>query len=182
MKFNKNHIIIGLQGAAGVGKTAIARKLCKKLSGRTARISVDILRDMSCINFKTQKESDEYILVAKRICPDLVKLYSKEGFNNIVIEFAPPVDFDEGKTDKLLAKNLKKLGGRVFLLQASLKEVLKRNGRRRGEFGGGGLPKKLATKLYNTYEKYLDKTDFEIINTERIGADKTTSIILEKIK
>ena len=149
-------IIIGLQGAAGVGKTAIARKLCKKLPGRTARVSVDILRDMSCINFETQRESDEHILAAKRICPDLAKLYLKEGFGNVVVEFAPPVDFDEGKTDRLLAKSLKKLGGRVFLLHASLKEVLKRNSRRKGEFGGGGLPKKLAEKLYRNYEKYRD--------------------------
>ena len=181
MKSN-NKTIIGLQGAAGVGKTSVARKLCKKLSGRTVRISVDILRDMSCISFKTQKESDEHIIAAKKICPNLAKLYFREGFSNIVIEFAPPVDSDEGKTDKLLVKNLKKLGGRVFLLHASLTEVLKRNSRRRGEFGGGGLPRKLAEKLYNTYDKYLDKTDFEIIDTEKIGADKTTSIILKKLK
>lgn len=182
MKQNKKVRIIGLQGAAGVGKTAIARKLCKKLPGKSVRVSVDILRDMSCINFETQRQSDEHILSAKKICPDLTKLYLKEGFNNVVIEFAPPVDFDEGRTDKLLAKNLGKMGGRVFLLHASLKEVLKRNAKRKGEFGGGGLPGKLAEKLYKNYEKYIDRADFEVIDTEKIGADKTTAIILGKVR
>ncbi len=181
MKQNRT-LIVGLQGAAGAGKTSVARKLCKKLPGKSARVSVDILRDMSCINFETQRQSDEHILAAKRICPDLAKLYLKEGFNNVVIEFAPPVDFDEGKTDKLLANKLKKMGGKIFLIHASLEEVLKRNAKRKGEFGGGGLPKKLAKKLYKNYEKYVDKNDFSVVDTEKIGADKTTDIILKKLK
>ncbi len=181
MKIDKKQKIIGLQGTAGIGKTAVARKLCKKLPGKTARISIDILRDMSCISFKTQRESDEHILSAKRLCPNLVKLYLEEGFDNIVIEFAPPLNIDKGETDKLLARSLKNLGGKVFLLSASMEEVLKRNSRRRGEFGGGGLPKKLTEKIYDQCEKYLDKNDFEVINTEKIGADKTTSIILKKL-
>jgi len=178
---NKKPIIIGIQGAAGVGKTSVARKLCKKLQGRTVRISVDILRDMSCVNFLTMRESDEHILMAKRVSIDLAKAYLKEGSDNIIVEFAPPVDFNKGETDKWLAKNLRRIGGSVFLLHASLEEVLKRNKNRRGEFGRGGLSKKLTERLYRNYEKYIDKNDFEIIDTEKIGADKTTSIILEKI-
>lgn len=181
MKNNKKKIIIGLQGPAGAGKTSVARKLCKKLPGRTVRISVDILRDMSCVNFLTMRESDEHILMAKKVSLDLAKAYLKEGSDNIIVEFAPPVDFNRGETDKWLAKNLKRMGGSVFLLHASLGEVLKRNKNRRGEFGRGGLPKKLTERLYRNYEKYINKNDFEVVDTEKIGADKTASIILGKI-
>lgn len=177
----KKQIIIAFQGTAAVGKTAVVRKLCKKLSGKTARISVDVLRDMSCLNAMTVKESDEYITVAKKVSLNLTKAYLKEGYN-VLVEFAPPVNNDKGITDKWLAKNLKRLGARVFLLHASLPEVIKRNSCRRGEFGQGNLSRKMTEHIYKLYEKYIDKKDYEVINTEKIGADKTAMIILEKIK
>lgn len=177
----KMRIIIAIQGAAGVGKTSVVRKLCRKLPGKTARVSVDILNDMSCSNTKTQKGIDEFITMAKRASLDLVKFYLKEGCN-VVLEFSPPIRKDEGATDKWLARELKKMGGRVFLIHASLPEVLKRNKARRGEFGQGNLSKKLTEKIYGLYEDYIDKTDYELIDTEKFGADKTAKIILEKIK
>ncbi|MFA4890038.1 MAG: AAA family ATPase [Candidatus Paceibacterota bacterium] len=178
----KNKTIIALYGPAGTGKTAVAGKLCRKLSGRTARISVDIMRDMTCICLKGGwKESDEYITSAKKVVLPLTKEYLKLGYN-VVIEVAPPTVFDVGKTDKWLAISLKKIGANVFLLDAPLKSVLKRNKERKGDFGQGNLSKELTKKLYNYCQKYLDKKDFIVINTEKIGADKTTVLILEKIK
>jgi len=78
---SKKQIIIAFQGTAAVGKTAVARKLCKKLPGKTARISVDVLRDMSCLSATTIRESDEHIIMAKKVAPDLVRAYLKEGCN-----------------------------------------------------------------------------------------------------
>jgi len=182
MSKTKRQIIIALQGTAGVGKTAVARKLCRKLPGKTARISVDVIRDMSCLNATTLRESDEYVTMAKRASFSLIKAYLKEGCN-VLIEIAPPTDADEDKgiTDKWLVKKLKNLGARVFLLHASLSEVIKRNKRRRGEFGQGNLSNKLIEQIYKLYEKYIDKNDYEVIDTKKIGADKTTLIILEKV-
>jgi hypothetical protein len=100
----------------------------------------------------------------------------------VLIEFAPPVSADKGKRDKWLAKNLKRLGGRVFLLYASLPEVIKRNSRRGGEFGQGNLSRKVTEHIYKLYEKHIDPNDYEVINTEKIGADKTAAIILERIE
>lgn len=177
----KNQIIIALQGTAGVGKTSVAGKLCKKLPGKTARISIDVLRDMSCINNTTIKNSDEHITMAKKATPSLLKAYLKEGCN-VVIEIAPPTSSDRGTTDKWLVQNLKKFGARVFLLHASLPVVIKQNQTRRTEFGQGNLSKKLVKQIYKLYEKYIDKKDYEVIETDKIGADKTTSIILERIK
>lgn len=174
-------IIIAIQGTAGVGKTAVARKLGKKLPGKTSRISVDVLRDMSSVGTMTTRISDEYITMAKKVSLNLTKAYLREGYN-IIIEFAPPVSADKGMTDKWLAKELKKLSARVFLLHASLPEVIKRNKLRKGEFGQGNLSKKLIEQIYKLYEKYIDKNDYEVIDTEKIGADKTTMIILEKLK
>lgn len=183
MKIKKDHkqLIIGLQGAAGVGKTAIARKICCKLSGKTVRVSVDVLKDMSCVYTMTVQKHDEHITMAKNVSLELVKAYLKEEYN-IIVEFAPPTNFDKGLADKRLVNGLKKLGGCVFLLHASLKEVLKRNQHRKGEFGQGNLSKKLTEYIYKLYEKYIDKKDYEVINTDKIGADKTTSIILNKIR
>lgn len=179
---NKKIRIIGLTGPAAAGKTAVARKLCRQLSGKTVRISIDVLRDMSYIGAGSSKKSDEYITMAKRVVPDILKAYQKEGCDNIIVEFAPPVVSDAGQTDKWLAKKLKSLGGHVFLIHASLPEILKRNSKRHGEFGQGNLPKKLTEKLYLYFKKYIDKKDFEVIETDEFGADKTTAIILEKIK
>ncbi len=174
----ENKIIIVLYGPAGVGKTAVARKLCRKLSGKTARISVDVMRDMTYLCLKGGwKQSDEYITSAKKAVLSLTKEYLKQRYN-IVIEVAPPTHDDKGKTDKWLAGSLKKMGAKVFLLDASLQEILKRNKKRRGEFGQGNLSKKLTEKLYNYCQKYLNKKDYIIINTDKIGADKTTSLIL----
>lgn len=178
----KNKIIIALYGSAGTGKTAVAGKLCRKLPGKTARISVDIMRDMTCMCLKGGwKQSDEYITSAKKAIFPLVKEYLKLGYN-VVIEVAPPTIYDAGKTDGWLAISLKKMGAKVFLLDAPLKSVLQRNKKRKGEFGQGNLSKQLTEKLYGYCQKYLDKKDFIIINTEKIGADKTTALILEKIK
>ena len=80
-----------------------------------------------------------------------------------------------------MVKKLKNLNARVFLLHASLSEVIKRNKRRRGEFGQGSLSNKLIERIYKLYEKYIDKNDYEVIDTKKIGADKTASIILEKV-
>jgi len=178
---NKKRIIVGLQGAAAAGKTAVARKLSRKLPGKTARISIDVLRDMSCLNTLTSKQSDEYITMAKKVALNLTKSYLNEGCDNVIVEFAPPVTANKGFADKWLAQNLKKIGGRVFLLHTSLPTVIKRNKNRRGEFGQGNLPRKLVEKIYRDYEKYIDKKDFEVIETDKIGADKTLTIILGKI-
>ncbi len=177
----KQQIIVALQGASGVGKTAVARKVCRKLSGKTARVSIDVLSDMSRLNTTSQKISDEYITMAKKTALNLVKSYLKEGYN-VVLEFAPPVRDDKGVTDKWLVRELKKIGGRVFLIHASLPEVFKRNKSRRGEFGQGNLSKKLTERIYGLYEEYIDKNDYEVIDTEKIGAGKTAKIILEKIE
>ena len=177
----KNKIIIVLYGPAGMGKTAVAGNLCRKLPGKTARISVDIIRDMTCLCLKGGwKQSDEYITSGKKAVLPLTKEYLKQGYN-IVIEVAPPTIYDMGKTDKWLAVSLKKMGAKVFLLDAPLKFVLKRNKKRHGEVGQGNLSKKLTKKLYNYCQKYLDKKDFIVINTEKIGADKTTSLIFKNL-
>lgn len=174
--------IIALYGPAGIGKTAVARKLCRKLPGKTARISVDILRDMTCLCLNGGwKTSDEYITSGKRVVIPLTKEYLNLGYN-VVIEVAPPTAYDVGKTDKWLADSLKKMGAKIFLLEASLKSVLHRNKRRRGEFRQGNLNKKLTEKLYNYCQKYLNKKDYIVINTEKIGADKTTALVLEKLE
>ncbi len=174
----KNKIIIALYGPAGTGKTAVAGKLCRKLPGKTARISVDILRDMTCLCFGSWKESDAHITLGKKTAVLLAKEYVRRGYN-VVIEVAPPTIYDKGKTDKWLALSLKKMGARVFLLDAPLASVLKRNKKRKGEFGQGNLSGKLTEKLYGYCQKYLDKKDYIIIDTEKIGADKTAALILK---
>lgn len=174
--------IIALYGPAGVGKTAVAGKLCRKLLGKTARVSVDILRDMTCLCLKGGwKMSDEYITSGKKVVVPLVKEYLNLGYN-VVVEVAPPTVYDAGKTDKWLVDSLKKIGANIFFLDASLASVLYRNKKRRGEFGQGNLNKKLAERLYGYCQKYLNKKDYIVINTDKIGADKTTSLILEKLK
>lgn len=176
----KNRIIIALYGPAGIGKTAIAMKICRKLPGKNARISVDILRDMTCVYFEGNwKKSDEYITSSKKAALPLIKEYLKQGYN-VIIEVAPPTIYDEGKTDKWLATSLKKLGAKVFLLDASLDTVLKRNGNRGKKFKQGSLNKKLTKKLFDYCHLYLDKKDYIVLNTEKIGADKATSLILQK--
>jgi adenylate kinase family enzyme len=170
---------IALYGTAGIGKTTVARKICRKLPGRTARLSTDVLRDMACVCLKGGwKESDNYIVAAKKVLVLLAKEYIKLGYN-VIIEVAPPTIDDAGKTDKQLTASLKKMGAKVFLLDASLKTILNRNKKRRGEFGQGNLSKKLTEKLYNYSETYLDKKEYVVINTEKMGADKITSLILK---
>ena len=39
-----------------------------------------------------------------------------------------------------------------------------------------------AKKLFDYCEKYIDRNDYIVLNTEKIGADKTSAIILEKMK
>jgi len=83
---------------------------------------------------------------------------------------------------KQLVKELKKIGSYVFLLHASLSEVIKRNNLRKGEFGQGNLSRKLIEDIYKQFEKYIDKKDYQVIDTEKIGADKTTEIVLKRVK
>lgn len=174
-------ILIALHGPAGIGKTAIAGKLYKKLPGKVARISVDVLRDMTCMHCVSGRQSDEYITLSKKLAPGLIKdLFAKDY--NVVMEIAPPTVADAGKTDAWLVKELNLLGGTVFLIDAPLAVVLKRNKNRKGEFGQGNLTKKLTEQLYRYCEKYLDKNDYIVIDTTKIGADKATTVILEKIK
>lgn len=172
--------IIAIHGPAGIGKTAIAGKLCRKLPGKNARISVDYLRDMLCMQYGGGRMSDRYIVLAKKIVPALTKELIKDGYG-VVIEIAPPTLEDRGVADDRLIKKIKSMGGRVFFLHASLDAVLKRNKKRRGEFGQGNLSKKLTEQLYKYCEQYLKLEDYIVISTDKIGADKATSLILEKI-
>jgi adenylylsulfate kinase-like enzyme len=176
----KKPILIALYGPAGMGKTAVAGKLCRKLPGRTARISVDVLRDMVCMHCTTGRQSDRYITLSKELVLPMVRDLLKKGYN-VVVEVAPPTNEDKGATDKRLARTLSKMGGHVFLLTAPLDVVVKRNKHRSGEFGQGNLTKKLTEQLYRYCEKYLDPNDFHVIDTARVGADKTTSLILEAL-
>lgn len=104
------------------------------------------------------------------------------GGYNVVIEIAPPTLEDRGMADDRLVKKIKSMGGKVFFFHASLDSVLKRNKRRRGEFGQGNLSKKLTAQLYKYCEQYLKLEDYIVISTDKIGADKTTSLIMEKIR
>ncbi|PIR70295.1 MAG: hypothetical protein COU46_02290 [Candidatus Niyogibacteria bacterium CG10_big_fil_rev_8_21_14_0_10_42_19] len=176
----KRNKIIAIHGPAGIGKTAIAGKLCRKLPGKNARISVDYLRDMLCMQYGGGKMSDRYIALAKKIIPELTLKLLKEGYN-VIIEIAPPTLEDAGKIDKWLARKLKDMGGKVFLLHAPLASVLKRNKKRKGEFGQGNLSKDLTKRLYDYCERFLDLNDYIVIDTGKFGADKTTSVILKKI-
>ena len=173
-------ILIALHGPAGIGKTAIAGKLYKKLPGKTARISVDVLRDMTCMHCTSNRLSDEYITLSKKLAPGLIRGLFSKGFN-VILEIAPPTVADAGKTDAWLASELHRLGGSVFLLDAPLAKVLQRNRYRKGEFGQGNLTKKLTEQLYRYCEKYLDRNDYIVINTTKIGADKVTSLIIEEL-
>lgn len=177
----KKQILIALQGPAGIGKTAIAGKLIKKLPGKTARISVDVLRDMTCMHCTSGRQSDEYITLSKELVPGLVQDLFARGYN-VVVEIAPPTVADKGETDLWLAHEVDRLGGVVFLLDAPLTTVLARNRSRKGEFGQGNLTKKLTEQLYRYCEKYLNKDDYTVIDTTKIGADKATSLILEELK
>ena len=176
----KNNILVALHGPAGIGKTAVAGKLCKKLPGKTARISIDVLRDMTCMRYTSGRQSDEYITLSKKLAPGLIQDLFSNGFN-VVVEIAPPTAADKGKTDTWLVSELWRLGGSVFLLDAPLTMVLQRNKKRTGEFGQGNLTKKLTEQLYRYCEKYLNRNDYIVIETTKIGADKVTSLIIEKL-
>ncbi len=175
---SSDRTIIALYGPAGIGKTSVARKLANKLPGKTARLSVDVMRDMTCVRLKGGwKESDDYIVAAKKALIPMTREYVKLGYN-IVIEVTPTTKDDGGKTDRWLAAALKKMEAKVCLLHAPLEVVLKRNEKRRGEFGQGNLSRKLTEKLYGYCETYLDKKDYHVIDTARAGADKITRSIL----
>ncbi|HCC05619.1 TPA: hypothetical protein DEP58_04980 [Patescibacteria group bacterium] len=174
------HLLVALHGPAGIGKTSIAGKLCRKLPGKTARISVDVLRDMVCMQSTSGRQSDEYITLSKSLVPGLVRDLFSKGYH-VVVEIAPPTVADKGETDAWLVRELKKLGGVVFLLDAPLESVLQRNKYRKGEFGQGNLTKKLTAQLYQYCEKYLNKNEYTVITTTKIGADKVTSLILEEL-
>jgi|GEM_PF-3400267 len=169
--------IIALHGPAGVGKTAVAGKLCRKLGDKSARVSVDYLRDMLCMHFGSGKMSDRYITLAKEMVPEIVKDLKKRGYH-VVVEIAPPTLEDKGKTDHWLALQLKALGGKTFLLHAPIDVVLKRNKKRKGEFGQGNLGSALTRRLHAYCEKYLDHNDYVVIDTSRFGGDKTASVIM----
>lgn len=177
----KKRILIALYGPAGMGKTAIAGKLYKKLPNKTARISVDVLRDMTCMHCTSGRQSDEYITLSKKLIPIVISDLFEKGYN-VIVEVAPPTNEDKGVTDKWLADKLINMGGYIFLLSAPLAEVLKRNKNRKGEFGQGNLTKKLTEQLYRYCEKYLDPDDYTVINTTKIGADKVASLVLEELK
>jgi adenylylsulfate kinase-like enzyme len=172
--------IIAIHGPAGIGKTAIAGKLCRKLPGKNARISIDYLRDMLCMQYGSGRMSDRYIVLAKKLVPTLTKELLEQGYN-VIIEIAPPTLEDRGAADDRLVKKIKNMGGKVFFLHAPLDSVLKRNKKRRGEFGQGNLSRKLTEQLYKYCEQHLNFEDYILISTDKIGADKTTSLILEKI-
>ena len=178
----KNKTIIAFAGPAGIGKTSVAMKIAKKLKGESVRISADAMREMTYPQSGGKKRSDQHIIMAKKIIPCLVKEYFKHGFDNVVIDIAPPVPCDSGASDKWLANSLKKMGGKVFLFDASLKTVLQRNKKRNKRCSQGGMKTETAKKLFGYYEKYIDRNDYIILDTEKIGADKTAKIILEKIK
>ncbi len=182
MQHDKN--IISIQGPAGGGKTTVSRALSKKLSGRTVNVSMDVLKNMTRLEVANQEEADKYILMAKESVVGLVKFYLEKEINNIIVEFSPPVDTDKGETDKKVVQELKKLGGKMFLLEVSLEEVIKRNKEREdvlGKWGGPSLSEDLVRKLYKNYKDFIDREDFVVIDTNKIDEEETALIILEKI-
>ncbi len=178
----KNKTIIVLAGPAGIGKTSVAMKLAKKLKGENIRISADTMREMTYPQSGGKKRSDQHIIMAKKIIPCLVKEYFKHGFDNIIIDIAPPVPSDGGGVDKWLSNTLRKRGAYVFLFDAPLKTIFERNKKRAKRSPQGGIKKEMVKKLFIYSQKYIDRNDYDIINTDKIGADKTTEIILNKIK
>jgi len=179
---SKNKNIVAFAGPAGIGKTSVAMKIAKKLPGENIIISADTIREMTYPQSGGKKRSDKHIMMAKKIIPCLVKEYFGHGFDNIIIDIAPPVPGDGGASDKWLAKTLTKMGGKVFLFDASLKTTLERNRKRNKRCPQGSMKAETAKKLFGYCEKYIDRNDYIILNIEKFGADKTADIVLEKLK
>jgi len=173
MDLSKQIVIVS--GPPGVGKTAVIKQICRKLS-KAAHISVDKLRKFVragyCSPDKWTKTVEQQYKLAYKNVTDLTKNFSRKGY----LVFIDDVFQNEWKDNfKNLLKNHKIY---FIFLSADLKTILKRNELRKKY----AVKKSVVSRLYKKLSKENTKKEgWIIINNKNLNIQETATKILKII-
>jgi len=173
---NLSSQIVVISGPPGIGKTAVIKQMCQKLS-RVAHISVDKLRKFVGAGYyspdKWTKAVEQQYRLAHKNTIDLAKNFSREGY----LVFIDDVFQNEWKNDfQNVLKNYKVY---FIFLSADLETVLKRNELRKGY----AVKKDVVRRLYEKLSKEnTKKQGWIIINSRNLNIEETATEILKIIK
>jgi len=172
---NLSKQIVVISGPPGVGKTAVIKQICLKLS-KAAHISVDKLRKFIragyCSPDNWTKEVEQQYKLAHKNTIDLAKNFLKEDYLVLIDD----VFQNKWKNDfQNLLKNYKVCF--IFLL-ADLKTVLKRNELRKEYMVEKGVVSRLYKKLSKENTK---EQGWIIINNRNLNIEETAIEILKII-
>ena len=160
--------LIILSGPPSVGKNTIAAKICFELSGKTAEIDLDKVKN----NIYNSPYSDFYFDLASEVGQSMARTYLRNNISVVVHKAFCSFLFVKPFIEIANEMNVKCL---YFKLTAPLEELLKRNAQR-------SLPSidEHLKRVYH-FDKECSHSEGYLIDTEKEGVEGAFKIVLSKI-